>query len=552
MSEANKNNQFRSTDPWRKVVLEHALDAVVGMDENNIIIDWNAQSEKTFGWKKEEVIGSKLVNLIIPADFKAAHQKGLEHFLKTGIGPILNRRIEVEAMNRAGERFPVELTVIPINIEGSFIFYSFIRDLTKVKQVEKAEKQMQVQMELLSKVSTVLLADPLGFETRVNKFVHMLVPAIADWAIVDIIKDDEVKLLAVAHSDPAQVEKIKSMRVKFPPGKDSQVGVFNVIHSGNSELVASIDHDLLRQASVNEEHFQLMKDLKLESYICVPLSAHGQILGSLTLVKDATHHFEKQHLNLAQELANRAAFAIHNAQLYDKAKEAIQARDEFLSIASHELKTPITSMKLNTQIFEKKLAQHPELYEEGKPVFRLLDVYNRNVDRMAKLIEDMLDITRISTGKLKLEMTSENLSELILETIERLSEELKVSGLKVETNLASTTSLPIDRFRMEQVLSNLITNAIKYAPGKKLVIGLKQQGPDLLISVADQGAGIASQNLDRIFSRFERAISANISGLGLGLYISRQIVEAHGGKIWAESVVGEGTTFFVQLPINAP
>lgn len=548
--EANSNHKYQATDPWRKVVLENALDAVVAINADNVIIDWNQQAENIFGWKKEEVIGKSLSDIMIPPNFRLPHKKGMEHFLATGEGPVLNRRIEVTALNRQGVVFPVELTVVPINIEGSYVFYSFLRDISNLKLAEKARKDFQGQIELLSNITKVLLADPLSLENRVHQFVKMLTPALADWAVVDILdKNGEMKMLAASHVDPLKLEEIKQMRIKFPPSQKTRVGIFNVMQTGKFELVPLIPEQALREISINTEHFEMMKKLNIKSYICVPIEAHGQILGTLTLVSDESRTYQPADLQLSQELAHRAAFAVHNASLYKDAQEAVVARDEFLSIASHELKTPITSMKLNSQLFERKLNKSPDHIAEPKQIEHLLDVYNRNVERMSKLIEDMLDITRISTGKFKLDLEPLEISTLIQETVRQLEIEIASSGIKLEMILpAESLCSNCDRFRIEQVFSNLITNVIKYAPKGKLTISLSSQSSTLLMTFKDEGTGIDPNNLDRIFSRFERAISANVSGLGLGLYICRQIVEAHRGKIWAESTPGIGSTFYVELP----
>lgn len=226
---------------------------------------------------------------------------------------------------------------------------------------------------------------------------------------------------------------------------------------------------------------------------------------------------------------------------------ATNIRDEFISIASHELKTPLTSLKLQTQV-TRKLFQKNNVVDMPR-MNKQLDYTVNQINRLNKLVDDMLDISRISTGKLKLDKSECDLSKLVTEMIDRFSPQFEAVGCKVEINIEDNIIGNLDSFKIEQVINNLFSNAIRYAPKSAITVELKKEHGVALLSVKDEGSGIHPDSLSKIFERFERA-STNASGLGLGLYITKQIIELHRGTIHVESELGKGTCFFIQLPLS--
>lgn len=227
--------------------------------------------------------------------------------------------------------------------------------------------------------------------------------------------------------------------------------------------------------------------------------------------------------------------------------EATKIRDEFISIASHELKTPLTSLKLQSQM-AKKLMLQPETMNTERMV-KQLDYTINQIDRLNKLVEDMLDISRIGAGKLKIHRSALNLSELVEELIERFRPQFETVGCTIKADITPMVVGLWDAFKIEQVINNLFSNAIRYSPKKPISVGLKIEGFMAILNVKDQGMGIDPANQARIFERFERATS-NASGLGLGLYITRQIIELHRGTIRVDSKPGEGSNFIIELPLD--
>lgn len=264
----------------------------------------------------------------------------------------------------------------------------------------------------------------------------------------------------------------------------------------------------------------------------------GRITGILAFVHDVTE----------QVLAMRKADT-----LAQDLQAAVAARDTFLGIASHELKTPLTSLMLQAQMNQRTFLRHGSGAFTPERIQKLLENVNRQTERLTRLVDDMLDISRISSGKLAMNPERIDISRLARETIERFSQQLAAAGCDLTLDLEPSVEGNWDPHRIEQVIINLITNVIRYAPGAPVHASLKKDGQKAVFAVQDHGPGIASESRERVFERFERVgASANVTGLGLGLHISRQIVEAHGGEIHAEGELGKGSMFVVEIPLFPP
>jgi PAS domain S-box-containing protein len=230
---------------------------------------------------------------------------------------------------------------------------------------------------------------------------------------------------------------------------------------------------------------------------------------------------------------------------------AVHTRDEFLSIVSHELRTPITSMKMQAQITKRSIARNDLNALAPDRVEKLVNQLDRQLDRLTRLVDDMLDLSRLNTGKLTISPERVELCSLIYEMVERFHAQFESARCPVSIDCSDEIVGMWDRFRIEQVVANLLTNAIRYGAGKAVSIKLQKEDQAAILKVRDEGIGIAKKDQQRIFQRFERAVSATeISGLGLGLYIVQQIVEMHGGTISVESEIGKGSVFIVNLSTN--
>ncbi len=358
------------------LLLENALDAVVGVDQNEKIIYWNLQAEEIFGWKKSEAFGQIMSSMIVPERLRIHHKRGMQRFIETGEGHILNQRIEVPASRKDGTEFPSELTVSALKRDDHYLFFSFIRDVTRQKETE------------------------------------------------------------------------------------------------NERL-----------------------------------------------------------------------------RLLDEAQNAVKARDEFIGICSHELKTPVTSLSLQFQIAEKRLAMGDEKILSPEASLKRIQMANRQIGRLTRLIDDMLDMSRISVGKMHYSSQLFELNQLITEVVERFQNQEESESTLLSWVPVAPVEILGDRDRIEQVIINLLTNSLKYGNHQPVMVSLEIEKQSVNVLVKDQGLGIAPENIQRIFEKFERGVSSNeISGMGIGLYITRTIVEAHQGKISVESELGKGSIFKIILP----
>lgn len=262
-------------------------------------------------------------------------------------------------------------------------------------------------------------------------------------------------------------------------------------------------------------------------------------------LKKAFHKYEDEARKL-EESRNELKKTV---QIRDR---ALSSRDDFISIASHELNTPLQSLKLQVQMLKRDLMKSSNSHLSHEKLFKFLDREDGQIDRLAHLVQDMLEITRLGKGSLKINKEYINLNEVIQDTIENLSELIDSSGSTLRIDMPQTVLGHWDRERIEQVFINLLTNAVKYGQGSPITISLTKNDDWTRVEIADQGRGIPAEDHERIFGRFERNISASeVSGLGLGLFITRQLVEAHGGHVWAESEgINKGAKFVVELPLR--
>ncbi len=417
-----------------------------------------------------------------------------------------------------------------------------------VRQERTMAEWHEARSSFLARASEVL-ASSLDYRTTLVSVARLAVTEVADWCLVDMRETDgTLKSLATEHADPALRSELRALVQQYPPRPETPYGPPNVIRTGNPELASSISEEMLRASAVNETHYEAIAKLGFRSYMCVPIGVRGQLLGTITFVRSLSQRsYELDDLALAEALAYRASLAIDNAKLYEEAQEAIRARDEFLSVASHELKTPVTTLQLQIQGLLRRLRTGgiptPEALEER------LSTSERQVERLTHLINDLLDISRITGGRLDLRIEPVDFSAVLRDVATRLEESLLRAGCTFAVNAPEPQVGAWDRLRLDQIVTNLVANAMKYGAGHPIEISLSGTPDTVRLSVADEGIGIAPENQARIFERFERAVSGrHYGGLGLGLWIVRQIVDALGGVISVESDPGRGSVFTVDLP----
>jgi signal transduction histidine kinase/HAMP domain-containing protein len=406
----------------------------------------------------------------------------------------------------------------------------------------------------LAEAST-LLASSLDYQATLTSIARLAVPHLADWCAVDIVDEEGTPhMLEVAHADPAKTELARTLHDRLVPRPDAPTALARVLTTGQAVLVAQISPELQVAHISDPEDLRLVRELGPQSLMVVPLRARDRTLGAVTLASAGSGRiYGPDELALAEDLARRCALAVDNARLYEQAQEAVRARDEFLSIASHELRTPLAGVKGFAQVLQAAQARGqlpPEQLARG------LQRIDEASNRLNDLIQDLLDVSRIRMGQLLLRPHPLDLAALVREVVSRVGEQLDDEHRLVLDLDVDPCPMVADAHRLEQILTNLLDNAVKYSPqGGELRVRLAPSDEGVLLQVHDDGIGLAADSVGAVFEPFGRAPNAarrHIPGMGLGLYICREIAERHGGRIWAESSgEDQGTTFFLWLPRSA-
>jgi PAS domain S-box-containing protein len=402
----------------------------------------------------------------------------------------------------------------------------------------------------LAEASTAL-SSSLDDQATLDSVVQLAVPTIADWCSVDLVDaDGSFQTSVIAHADPRKVDLLRQLRRRYPPDVDAPHGIGHVMRTREPELVPEISEALLARVARDEEHLALLRGLEITSMIVVPLLGRGRNQGALSLgLAESGRRYTQADLTVAEELARRVALAIDNVRLYREAREAIRVRDQFLSIASHELKTPLTSLMGYAELIQRRAEREGSLSERDR---RAVAVIVDQSERLNRLIGSLLDLSRIETGQLSIERLPIDLDTMARRLVEEVQPSLDHHLLRF-SGAPEPQIVEGDELRLEQVVQNLIQNAVKYSPeGGTIDLQVQRCGDAACVSVTDQGIGIPPEALPRLFQRFYRAPNVNpqhISGLGVGLYVVKEIVTLHGGTIGVASREGAGSTFTIRLPL---
>ena len=402
--------------------------------------------------------------------------------------------------------------------------------------------------------ASVLLSSSLDFASICERLTHLVVPTFADWCGVDLVQEGELRSIAIAHVNPAKVAAAWEMRRRYPPDPTATHGPLAVIRSGRGELVREIADEILVHAARNAEHLGFIRDLGLRSVLLVPLVAGGRTIGVLNLVwAESGRRYGNEDLEMMEELGRRAGLAVENARLYDEARVAVKLRDEFLSIASHELRTPLTSLRLKVDGILRASAKRKPI-DPGRLVARIEGV-DKQLGRLTELVDALLDVSRAAAGRVELSLDEVDLVAVVRNVAERFKDELTSSGGPLSVLVAGDEGARgsligrWDRLRLDQVLTNFLSNAIKYGAGKPIQIRVSASGDEAFLEVEDHGIGISAEDQERLFKRFARVVSPeHYGGFGLGLWIVKVLVEAMGGQVAVKSAVGVGSVFSATLP----
>lgn len=521
-------------------ILEIAADAIITIDEDQRILHYNKGAEEIFGWRAEEVLGKPL-SLLIPERFHAAHRRHIQEFRHA---PQSSRRMgerrEIFGLRRDGSEFPAEASISRLELPDRVVFTVVLRDVSERKRVEEDER-------FLARAS-VTLSGTLDFESTLRSAVHVPIPYLADCCVLDVADPGPaLRRIVSVHEDAQITKRLKALETSRVESGHWPFPVTAAMARGVPIVRQDLEEEWAREGGPGGEIEQLVSSLGIRAMMTVPLAARGHTIGALTLLAtEPGRSFSDDRRSVAMSLANVIALSIENAALYRAAQRATVAREEILGVVSHDLRNPLSAITMCARV----LLESPP--EEEAARRELLSAVLESSRMMQRLIQDLLDIAVIESGHLTIHRQPESLEPIVRQAVamvQALAEEKKIElRANVPENMPP---LDVDATRIVQVLVNLLGNAIKFTEaGGEVVVSAQGGEASAIVSVSDTGIGIPQEDLPHIFDRYWHSRRTSRSaGAGLGLAIARGIVEAHGGRIWVESSVGEGSTFHFTLPI---
>lgn len=419
------------------------------------------------------------------------------------------------------------------------------QDITKRRRSEENSR-------LLSEVTSIL-ASSLDYETTLTQTARQMVPNLADACIVTLYRDDQSpRTVAVIHEDAKQAERLRKVHAAYMAESERNAAMPNVRRNGRADALFEVTKDNLEGSGVSTEQADLMVEAGIVSLMAVPLDARGRTQGSLVFYNDMSgRRFNEDDLTLAEEIARRAALVVDNARLYHEILRADRVKDEFLAMLGHELRNPLGAISNALQLVRLRGV------DEG-PLLRTLGILERQTRHMARLVDDLLDVSRITRGKISLRRETVLLTDIVDQAVQTNKPLMEAKGHRLSVTLPDEAVwLEADPVRIGQVIANLLNNAAKYTePGGDIALTARQQERFVVLSVRDNGVGIPEDLLPRVFDLFtqaERTLDRSLGGLGVGLTVVRNLVEMHGGDVRAFSEgPGKGSEFVVRLPSIPP
>jgi PAS domain S-box-containing protein len=407
----------------------------------------------------------------------------------------------------------------------------------------------------VAEATTALNASVLPDEI-LAALTRVLVPGLADWASIYLLEHDRLRNVASFHSDAAKQALVTDYDRKFSPDL-TKPGIWNVVHSGRPELQNDIPDSFAAQDAPDPEQVALIRSIGLKSSALAPILLGSEVLGVISIVSaESDRRYDASHLDLLMELGKRAGVALERAELFRAARaaakiaeEASRAKDEFLATVSHELRTPLNAI-LGWSTLLKDRVTEPAL---TKP----LQSIHRNAQAQVRIIEDILDVSRVITGKFRIDPRPVDLVEIARQATDVVRPSALAKAVELVLDFEHDFFLLVaDADRLQQVIWNLLSNAIKFTPsGGTVALSIRQSGSHVVLRVSDTGKGIDPAFLPYVFDRFRQAdpsTTRHVGGLGLGLALVRHIVELHGGTVEAASGgLNQGATFSIELPIRA-
>lgn len=532
---------LRASEAKFSGILEIAADAVISVNDRQQILHYNSGAERIFGWNANEVLGREL-SFLLPTRHRESHAAHVHGF---GSAPEtarqMGQRRHITGLRRDGTEFPAEASISKLALgSGDRVYTVVLRDVSERKRAE------EIQAHLTHAVA--VLGETLEVTATEQSIVQLPLGWLGDGALLDVVTGGTfLRRVPSRPADPALAAAIARVAER-PLDLDSPSRVVDVMRKMQAELVPEVNDEWLEAHTADATELARMRALGMRSLLLLPLVARDHVLGVLKIFRTVDQRpFTESELGSAEELALRAAFALDNARLYETAQQATIARDHALGVVSHDLRNPISAIGMCARAL--LATTDAEDAEKRGLVTTIVD----STELTQRMIRDLLDVASIEVGRLSVERRQVNAGTVLERAAGLFERDAAERGVALRldrpTELLRVTG---DEERLVQVLANLLGNALRFTDrGGQVTLGARRNGNEIEIHVRDNGAGIPASELGRIFERYWTVRrNAPKGGTGLGLAIARGIVEAHGGRLWAESTPGVGSTFRFTVPVG--
>lgn len=533
---------LQASEDRKTAMFETALDCIISMDHTGIIIEFNAAAERTFGYDRKEVLGRELANIIIPPGLRDNHRKGLAHYLATGEGPVINQRLELSALHSNGSEFDVELTVTRIPVGGPPQFTAYLRDISDRRRAQRDIKE-RASLAAFQAELGVVLTHERELPRMLSRCCEVLVEHL-DGAFARIWTLNAKENILELQASAGIYTHLNGAHSRVP------VGQFKIGKIAQQREPVLTNHVVGDERVHDQEWAQREGMVAFAGY---PLLVENRLVGVVAMF--ARHELSDASLQSIGLVASGIALAIEQKQqavelrkLAADLSEADHRKNEFLAMLAHELRNPLAPIRNALEIM-RMTAGHEETVASAS---RMME---RQVGQMVRLVDDLLDVNRITRGNIELKKGRIELASSIHHAVEAVRPLVDGMNHKLDLTLPpQPIHIDADPTRLAQVIGNLLTNACKFtASGGQISLSTESEGHEAVIRVRDNGIGIAPDQLPRIFEMFmqvDTSLERSVSGLGIGLTLAKNLVELHGGTIGVHSDgLNQGSEFEVRLPI---
>ncbi|MBI1944276.1 MAG: GAF domain-containing protein [Deltaproteobacteria bacterium] len=499
---------------------------------DGVFVDANDAFLRLFEVTKDELSGRSGVELGL---FDDALQRQLRERL-AGEGRVLD--LECTRTTCRGKPVRVALTITMIDIDGVPHALSMMRDLTYRRPLEGETRREKFLVDV-----GATLASTLDYQETVANIVRLAVGPVGDLCALGLI--DQAGILrnqAIHCGDPDKARLVEALRA-IPVDANPAHVVGALVESRRPMLLSEVTPEIIDAVTTNPEHRRVLRGIGAQSAMGAPLVAHGEVLGALFIVScRPERRYAAEDLPLLEALALRAALAVANARLHQQLLRAVRARDDVLGAVAHDLRNPLAAIVIHAS---RLRAAVPAGGAENSA-----EAIRRAAMRVSRLAEDLLDVARVDAGRLCIEPSPLRPDAVVADCVEAQRPIAEAASLELIVDIGQDLpEIVADRDRVQQVLENLVGNAIKFTPaGGSVTVGAAQREREVTFWVSDSGPGIPPEDLPRVFDRYWQASPKSKVGAGLGLAIAKDIVAAHGGRIWVESTLGQGSAFAFTVP----